>query len=157
MKKWMLIGMLLLVLCSMTSFVFAAPKITKMSSHDVNQFLETLKEDETPIFTAPETITSSTTAKTILVSGVGKAKDKVIIEVYQKSDHNTYVCNTEPIEITVGALGVFSKELDVSPSKNVFVIAKITRKSEVIKDGRIINIVDKNDLKKALQNIGKIQ
>lgn len=157
MKKWVLIGMLLFVLCSMTSFVFAAPKITKMSSNDVNQFLETLKEDETPIFTAPETIISSTTAKTILISGVGKAKDKVIIEVYQKSDRNTYVCNTEPIEITVGALGVFSKELDVSPSKNVFVIAKITRKSEVIKDGRIINIVDKNYLKKALQNIGKIQ
>ena len=75
----------------------------------------------------------------------------------QKADRNTYVCTTEPIEITVGALGVFSKELDVSHSKNVFVLAKIYRKSEWVKDGRFINVVDKEDLKKALQNIGKIQ
>lgn len=157
MKKWVLVGMLLLTICSTTTFVSAAPKVTKMTLHDVNQFVETLNEEETPIFTAPETITSSTTSKTIVVSGVGKAKDKVIIELYQKVDRNTYVCTTEPIEITVGALGVFSKELDVSSSKNVFVLAKIYRKSEWIKDGRIINVVDKDDLKKALQSIGKIQ
>lgn len=157
MKKWVLVGMLLLTICSITTFVSAAPKVTKMTVHDINQFVETLDEEETPIFTAPETITSSTTSKTVVVSGVGKAKDKVIIELYQKADRNTYVCTTEPIEITVGALGVFSKELDVSHSKNVFVLAKIYRKSEWVKDGRFINVVDKEDLKKALQNIGKIQ
>ena len=64
MKKWVLVGMLLLTICSTTTFVSAAPKVTKMTVHDINQFVETLDEEETPIFTAPETITSSTTSKT---------------------------------------------------------------------------------------------
>ena len=89
MKKWVLVGMLLLTICSTTIFVSAAPKVAKMTVHDINQFVETLDEEETPIFTAPETITSSTTSKTVVVSGVGKAKYKVIIELYQKADRNT--------------------------------------------------------------------
>lgn len=157
MKKWVLVGMFVLTICSMTSFVSAAPKVTKMTVQEVNQLVDTLEEENTPILTTPETITSSTTSKTVVVSGIGKAKEKVILELYQKSDRNTYTCNTEPIEITIGALGVFSKELDISTSKNVFVLAKMYRKSDCIKDGRFINLVNKEDLKKALQNIGKIQ
>lgn len=75
--------------------------------------------------------------KQLWFSGIGKAKEKVILELYQKSNHNTYVCN-EPIEITIGALGVFSKELDISVPKNVFVLAKIYRKVECVKDGRLL-------------------
>lgn len=60
----------------MTSFVSAAPKVTKMTVQEVSQLVDTLDEENTPILTAPEAIISSTTSKTVVVSGIGKAKKK---------------------------------------------------------------------------------
>lgn len=154
MKKAIIVLTILTIVLSNLS-VYAAPKNNVLASNTVSEFMESIKEDSGPIIKRPEVSVFSTTSNTILVSGSGNAKEKVILELYYKNGKGNYVSEEEPVEITLGALGVFSKEIKIpeDASKEFFLSVKLYRNSKWIYDGRIIRFTDKEDLKRALQNI----
>lgn len=159
MKKFVSVFLLSLMLVSV-SVSYANPSSNEtLSQKEVVQILENIDTENSPIIKKPEELNVSTTSNTIVISGKGREKEKVIIELYYKVKDD-YVFDKQPIEVTLGPLGVFSKEVAIknsfgSSTKELFVLVKIQRKNEWIVDARKMVYSDISDIKKSLENIRK--
>lgn len=140
--------------------IYAAPKEeTKLTQKEVLRILDRLEKNENPIIRKPEDVSVSTTSNTVVLSGKGKEKEKVSIELYYKTNEE-YVFDGQSVDVVLGPLGVFSKELAIgdsfgSTNKEVFILVKIKRKSDLILDARKIIYSDIEEIKKSLENIRK--
>lgn len=160
MKKIICSLIVLMTVLSLTTGIYATPKEEiKLTQKEVSKILDGLDKNGSPIIKKPEDLNFSTISNTIVISGKGKEKEKVSIELYYKTNDD-YIFDKQPIDVTLGSLGVFSKELSIresfgSTNKEVFILVKIQRKSELVIDARRVIYSDIEEIKKSLENIRK--
>lgn len=160
MKKIICSLIVLMTVLSLTTGIYATPKEEiKLTQKEVSKILDGLDKNGSPIIKKPEDLNFSTISNTIVISGKGKEKEKVSIELYYKTNDD-YIFDKQPIDVTLGPLGVFSKELSIresfgSTNKEVFILVKIQRKSELVVDARRVIYSDIEEIKKSLENIRK--
>lgn len=103
----------------------------------------------------------NTTNDTVVISGEGKANDKISITLFRKSD-NEYLQMGDAIEISIGEMGRFSKEVSLkdtqvnSPreaivSKETFIIFELKRGANTNYDYRLIKYADEREIKESLR------
>lgn len=153
------------IIMSATMIGFAHPKkeeIKPISVEEVTKIAKEIKVDE-GFINKPKDFSISTVNDGLVLSGTGKENDRVKITLY-KRDGDDFVAMGEPIEVKIGPLGVFTKELSLkdssqkSPkeavvSKETFIVLELKRGDMSIWDYRFVRFSNDKEVKKSLDAI----
>lgn len=152
------------MILSATAIVFANPK-EESKGIAVERVAEISEEInvEKGIINKPKDFVLNTVNDAFVVSGTGRENDKVTITLYKRVG-DEYVQMGESIELKIGPLGVFTKELSLkeidpkSPketvvSKDTLLVLQMKRGDLVSMDYRLIKFSDDKEVKKSLDAI----
>ncbi len=156
--------MMFAIVLSATVVGFANPK-EEVKPISVERVIEISEEInvEKGIINKPKDFILSTVNDAFVVSGTGKENDKVTITLYKRVG-DEYVLMGESMELKIGPLGVFTKELSLkendpkSPkesviSKDTLLVLQMKRGDVVAWDYRLIKFSDDKEVKKSLDAI----
>lgn len=160
-------GILCIFLCALilsnTMAAFANPKKEEpktLAVKEVEEIAENIQVEK-GFINKPKDFTLNTVNDALVVSGKGKENDKVTITLY-KREGDSYVQMGNIIELKIGALGVFTKELSLkdtsqkSPkeavvSKDTFIVLELKRGDSTTWDYRLVRFSDDKEVKKSLE------
>ena len=135
------------------------PEITAKKVEEVQKSFEIDKS----FVNKPKDFLLNTINDTVVISGDGKENDKLTILLYKK-DGDDYVQMGDAVELTIGALGVFTKEIslkdqqqnspkEASVCKETFVVLELKRGTHVAYDYRLIKFADEKEVKETLKAV----
>ncbi len=163
MKKISLMLLIMaLVSISATLTGFADPGDKAISTKKVEDIQKNINMDKSFV-NKPKDFLLSTVNDTVVVSGEGKEGDRVLITLYKKSG-GEFVYMSDKIELSLGALGVFTKEIslkDSNPaapkealaSKETLIVLELIRSGSSTYDYRLIKYSDEKEVKETLKAI----
>lgn len=154
------------------SFIFATNLIgyanpIKMEDNKISvEAVEDIEEGfktENGFVNKPKDFEVTTTNDTVVISGTGKENDKVKITLF-KREGDSYVLMGEQIELKIGQLGLFTKEVSLKESstkapretvisKDTLIVLQLERGKSSIWDYRLIRFADEKEVKKTLDNL----
>ena len=164
-KNFFVAALMSCMILSTSVFSYANPLLTKdnkITVESVVEIEESFKSDG-GFVNKPKDFEVTTTKDAIVVSGVGKENDIIKITLYKRSG-DSYVPMGEAVELKIGQLGVFTKEISLKEtnkktpsasvvSKETFVVLELKRGDNSTWDYRLVRFADDNDVKKSLQNV----
>ena len=138
---------------------FADP--AEVSAKKVEEVQKSFEIDKSFV-NKPKDFALNTINDTVVISGDGKENDKITIVLYKK-DGDSYKQMGEAVELTIGPLGVFTKEISLkdqqnSPkeaavSKETFVVLELKRGANAAYDYRLIKFSDEKEVKETLKSV----
>lgn len=158
MKKGFLILCMMIALTLSSAFAFADTVPVK----NVEEAQKSFDTDKSFV-NKPKDFVLSTLSDTVVVSGVVKENDKLTITL-MKRVKDEYVPYGEPIELTIGALGAFTKELSLKDTKSdapkevevvkeTLVVLELKRGKNTATDYRLIKFSDEKEVKETLKAV----
>lgn len=165
MKKKFFVTLVLCMILSSSVFAYANPllnKENKIPAGAVVELEEGFKADS-GFVNKPKDFEVTTTKETVVISGTGKENDIVKISLFKRSG-DAYVPMNEVIELKIGQLGVFTKEVSIKEtnkktpsasviSKDTLVVLELKRGDSSVWDYRLVSFADDNQVKQSLQNV----
>lgn len=167
-KRSVLFVFLIAIIISTTMNGFANPKkedskkdeAKSISVKDVEDIAETINVEK-GFINKPKDFILNTVNDALVVSGKGRENDRVTITLY-KRDGDSYVQMGKSVELKIGPLGVFTKELSLkdtsqkSPkeavvSKDTFIVLELKRGESTTWDYRLVRFSDDKEVKKSLE------
>lgn len=138
---------------------FADP--AEVSAKKVEEVQKSFEIDKSFV-NKPKDFVLNTINDTVVISGDGKENDKITIVLYKK-DGDRYVQIGETVELTIGPLGVFTKEIslkdqasspkEASVSKETFVALELKRGTNASYDYRLIKFSNEKEVKETLKAV----
>ncbi len=162
------ITLVLLLVCIMSATVigFANPKDNKkeiktVPVSEVQKIIEEINVEK-GFINKPKDFILNTVNDVFVVSGTARENDKVVITLFT-NEGEEYVQMGDSIEVKIGPLGVFTKELSLketnqkSPkeavvSKDTFVVLELKRGDFIMKDYRLVKFSDDKEVKRTLES-----
>ncbi|MDO4711809.1 MAG: hypothetical protein Q4A75_07495 [Peptostreptococcaceae bacterium] len=153
------------IIMSATVLSFANPKKEEVKPIPVEEVTKIAKEIkvEEGFINKPKDFSISTVNDTLVLSGTGKENDRVKITMYKRDGEN-FVVMGDSIEIKIGPLGVFTKELSLkdgsqkSPkeavvSKETLIVLELKRGEVSVWDYRFVRFSNDKEVKRSLDAI----
>lgn len=162
MKNFKIGAFLLAFMILSTNISFANPKDDSISVEKAKVIEESYKPEKSFV-NKPKDFEINTTKDTVVISGYGKENDKVKITLY-KREGDSYVLMGEAIDIKIGALGVFTKEISLKDSKgkgpkeavvskDTFIVLELKRGEQSVWDYRVVRFADEKEVKQSLESL----
>ena len=153
--------MTMFILIAFTAMSFAAPA-DSISADTVQKLSESFNSDLSFI-NKPKDFVLATIDDSVMISGMGRTGDKLIISLYTRSG-DEYVPMKDSIESTIDKLGTITETISLKYqtsnfpvesriSKDTLVVLTLKRGDSVLKDYRVIKASDKNDLQESLSTL----
>ena len=161
-KSLIIPALLMAMMISTTLTGFADNGDKAIETKKVEEIQKSFDQD-TSFVNKPKDFLLNTTNDTVIISGDGKANDKITISLYKRVA-DEYVLMGDKIELNLGALGVFTKEISLkdleatapkesSVSKETLVVLELRRNGNSAYDYRLIKFSDDKDVKESLRAI----
>ncbi len=167
-KRSVLFVLFIAIIISTTMVGFANPRKEEAKKDEVKSIsvkeVEDIAENinvEKGFINKPKDFTLNTVNDAIIVSGTGRENDRVTITLYKRAG-DSYVPMGKSVELKIGPLGVFTKELSLkdtsqkSPkeavvSKDTFIVLELKRGETTAWDYRLVRFSDDKEVRKSLE------
>ncbi len=158
----LIIVLLFATVLSISALGFADGAAEQYSVEEVAEIADEIQIDK-GFVDKPKDFILTTVSDAFILSGTAKENDKLTITLYKRVG-NSFVPMGESVEIKIGPLGIFTKEVSLkdeqtkSPkettvSKETFVVLELKRGDTVTWDYRLIRFTDDKEVKKSLDTL----
>lgn len=151
----------MLIFVAFSAMCFASPG-DNISVETVQKLSESFNNDN-GIINKPKDFVLATIDDNVIISGVGKENDKVVVSLYTRANEE-YVPMGDSVDFAIGPIGVFTKEISLKYqtsdlpkesklSKDTLIMLELKRGGSITRDYRVIKSTDEKDLQKSLSTL----